>query len=599
MAKRRSAAAGRPDRPAESTPVWDWRSAALVGAALLTPLAAFGATVQNQAVDATVVVFALAAVLGCYLLAEGRASLQPTRLTVAWSVFLGWACVSALASGRVWSAFMGEASALAGLASLIAFTAISWSAGMRSRGVESALIAAAPWFVALQSVWALVQISRGGPGVGSLPNSTYLGEFVVLLLPWVIVRGREYPRLRLIARIVLVLVAVTALGASGSRVAAVLALVWTVWTFSQLTHLPVSLRRWAGPGAVALVLLAGLVFARAEILGSVGVGTLGARPQMWRLAARAVALRPLLGWGPDGFLAGGARAMTPQVAERGLKLVFGYGNTDPHNLVVFIVVSTGIVGMLAFFWAVAELLLRWRRLRLEGKGSGSARWALALCAGVLLTAPATPHILPLLAIATGLSVAPLARRASEERWQRPLAVSVVAVFLITSLTYGANALARMPYEDFGPEVSVAKAASVEKAAARWRFDPYLAYLSSLHLGYAVQADNALASQRPDLRAIERAASLDTHNPFYALELARTLDFYSAPQDRVEEAFEETLARYPGSPLARAEFALFLARRGRTEAAIEHLRLARLLDDGTVEGVGAAIEAAEKELAREP
>lgn len=592
MAKRRRA--GKSAVAPQGQSGLPWLAVALVAASVLPQFVTLTARHQLEAVDVTIAFASLAGLVGAYLLIREGSRLEPTRTTVAWSLFLAWGFISMLASGRGWTAFSGEATALSGWGALALITVTGWSAGRLHPDVNRIVSLVAPWLVAFQCGFAIVQLLLGGFGVGTLPNSTYLGEAVLLLLPWVLVPSDARAGRDLLLRVGIALLAVAALGASGSRVAAVLGLIWAVWCFSRQAAAPLVVRRWAGPIAILLVAGGGLIFARSEVLGSVGVQTLGGRPLMWRVAALALAQRPVLGWGPDGFVAGGASVMTPQLAEKGLNLVFRFGTTDPHNLLVFIAVSFGVVGLGLFLWFVAEVVLRWRALRRFGSLNVPAAWAIALGLGVLLTAPPSPHILPLLGLVAGLSLAPFAERNSQSEIQRYASIGAIVFLGLASSLLGANAFARLPFEYAGPQVAASKAVRSERAAQLWAFDPHMAYLASLQLGFAAQNDSSLAARQPDLLAIRRAAGLDRRNPFYGLEYARTLGFYGADPELVEAAFKETLRRYPAFPSAQAEYGLFLAERGRESDARRHLAIARRVDDGDPE-VAKAIEAAEKAL----
>lgn len=593
MAKRRKQRASAP--VAHERPAFSWPAASLLVAALIGVFATFGTSLQLEAVDITLATAALAALAGVYAVVSSRVVLQPTRLTLSLVAFLVWSFSAMLASGRGWTAFMGEPTALEGWGAMAAMAAIGWGAACVHRPLRRMLATIAPWLVALQCVWALVQVVNGADGTGTLPNSTYLGEFVVLLLPWTLVDADEWSGAQLWTRAFVALFAVAVLGAAGSRVAAVAALVWAVWTFAHLKAAPQPVRRWGGPIAAAAVVIGGLVFARAEVLGSAGVSTLGARPAMWKLALLAIAKKPVLGWGPDGFTAGGSSVLTPEVAGRGLDLVFRFSSTDPHNIVVFIAVSTGVVGLLLFLWYCVEVVRRWLHLRSEGLIASPAAWGSALCIAVLLTAPLSSHVLPLLALAIGVSVAPLAKRATAASWQRPATLGACALLVVSALAMGASALVRLPFENSGPEVSPAKALASEKASALMPFDPHLAYLVSLHTGYAARTDSSIALRRPDLAAIQRAAALDGASAIYELEYARTLEFYGSTPASVDAAFRESLRRYPGFPNARAEYGLFLARQGRDAAARIQLEIAERLDDDDPQ-VQQALEAAQKALA---
>jgi hypothetical protein len=77
--------------------------------------------------------------------------------------------------------------------------------------------------------------------------------------------------------------------------------------------------------------------------------------------------------------------------------------------------------------------------------------------------------------------------------------------------------------------------------------------------------------------IARAVELDRRNPFYALQQARTLWKLGAPAESVDAAFVETLSRYPLYPIARAEYAAFLAQAGRYDEARTQIAVSRLVD----------------------
>jgi hypothetical protein len=150
----------------------------------------------------------------------------------------------------------------------------------------------------------------------------------------------------------------------------------------------------------------------------------------------------------------------------------------------------------------------------------------------------------------------------------------------------------MLLEEHGPEVSPVRASAAQAATDFWRLDPHLAHLASLPWGWAATVDPAVAAARPDLAAVERAFAVDLRDPFVALERARTLRYYGEPPETIQAAFADTLDRWSLFPVARAEFARFLAEQGRYKEAREHIAVAELVEDGDPERLSALESARE-------
>lgn len=567
---------------------------ALVGLCLLALVSQFGSSVQAQAVDAAAVVFAAAALLAAHLVGV-RPLHAPRidRLWLAWGAFLAWATISTVASGRAWASFVGETNYLAGLAALAALTLVALAASDRGAQVRTAVLAVAPWVALAQIGVVVIQLLVGAQPSGSLPNSTYLGELMLLVLPWVIAADAPAALPRA-ARLGIAVAGVACLAAAGSRVAAVVGLAWLVVEFVGRSRLDRKARLAVSGVLVLVVLAAGFAFARAEIVGSAGRDTLGERPAMWSVAARALTASPLTGYGPDGFTSGGSSAVTPQLAEREAVVTFRPGAGDPHNLVAWVALSTGLIGLVLFLWAVVEIVLGWRAEQGTGEEVAPAVWGVSGAALVFLTAPAAIQVLPLFALVLGLSRPRKPKSGGGAQGARVLPAgarfAVAGALAAACLVWGLNAATRFGLEEYGPQVSPAKASSAASATSLWSVDPHLAYLASLHLGYAAAADPSISASRLDLDAVRRASTLDPTNPFYALEYARTLKYYGEAPRVVEAAFLTTFERYPAYPLARAEYAAFLAEQGRLEEAAEQVRIAELVPDTDPARAG-AIEAA--------
>lgn len=578
----------------------------VVGAGVLALVSLFGAVTQAQAMATAAVVTGVAAIVAGVALSggDGRrdgAGEGGRRLTAAWLAFLAWAFVCALLSGRVWPSVAGEPTNGLGLLALVAFTALVAFAMGRTDAVARALATAAPVVVVAQVAATLVQLATAANPRGSLPNSTYLGEAVVLLVPFVLIEGGGALPLRRAERIAIAVAAVVVLAAAGSRVAAAVAFFWLVRELMTRIPLAPRVRVLAVAGLVIAVAAGALVFARAEVLGSAGVETLGERPQMWRAAADAVVQRAAVGFGPDGFIAGGVAVTTVERALSEPVLVFRPGASDPHNLLVWVAVSTGIVGLALFIWALVEVAVRWRASARAAAGDSAgamraAAWGAGGLFAVALTAPLALQVVPLFALVVGVSLGGPRAASAQSRGAAALMRPVgawTAVALAALLV--ANAATRLPLEVHGPEVSGRRARPAQAASDLWRFDPRLAHLASLHWGWVAQVDPAVTAAEPDLVAIERAFALDSRDPFIAFERARTLRFHGATDERIEAAFLDTFARWELYPAARAEYAVFLAQRGRADEAREQLAVAELVSDGDVDRIR-AIDTARELLA---
>jgi O-antigen ligase len=83
------------------------------------------------------------------------------------------------------------------------------------------------------------------------------------------------------------------------------------------------------------------------------------RRVLWRLAVRIFGGNILLGVGPGGFAAASKVSMSPAMlavlsSEAGRRLALNFNS--PHNLVLSLLVETGVIGLLAFGWFIASTL---------------------------------------------------------------------------------------------------------------------------------------------------------------------------------------------------------------------------------------------------
>jgi hypothetical protein len=262
-----------------------------------------------------------------------------------------------------------------------------------------------------------------------------------------------------------------------------------------------------------------------------------------------------------------------------MPLVFMRGATDPHNALLWVVVSMGFVGLALLLWALVETALTWRGAVRRGvPGAAAGVWSVGGAFAVFLTAPASIAVLPLFAFALGATL-PSGGDSTESRGRSYVNWAMLATLGLAGVLLAANALTRLPIEAADAQRSPGLARQAQSSATTWMLDPYLYYLASLHWGWAAQSDPALPPLKLDLAAIERAAKLDRRDPFVALEHARTLRYYQAEPALVDAAFVETLRRWPAYPTARLEYAEYLLAGGRNADARAQLAIAEKLGAG--------------------
>lgn len=513
------------------------------------------------------------------LLAGGDVGLSRSRLTYAWTALMGWALLSAVLSGRPWASLVGETSSMLGLGMLAAMTAVALASERYARQIRR-VIETFGWYVLLaESALVFVQLLSASTPSGTLPNSSYLGEAAVLLLPWTL-GSADTPTWQRWPRIVTVVVTLAALAASGARVATVVGIAWAIWAIARDRSWSVRARTVGLLALIAVVASVGLFFAGNEILGSGNVSALGQRPALARIAVAAIALRPVVGWGPDGYRAGGSAASTVDLAGSGPMTVVGQGAGDPHDVLLWVAVSTGLVGLALFAWFGTETVLRWRMRLREGVDAWPAIWAIAVLAVVLLTEPAFPLVLPLAALVFGSSLWGPAPSGSTDSaassLSRAVGVGVLALLALTSGLLALDGGVRSGLEDVGPASSPQLAAGALGAARTLSVDPHLWLLASRHISLASSGDPTMFPTGTGLVAIERAQALDGLDPDYPLQRALTLQSLQAPSAAVVAAYQQVFDRYPLQPQARAELAIYLARLGQPRDAEAQLKIARIL-----------------------
>ncbi len=553
---------------------------ALVGGALAAFAVALVRWGAQPFVDYPMVAFALTALVAAVTV-RGVDLARVLRWRLAWAVcaFLAWALVSALASGRVFSAIFGSPGNMWGWLTLVGVVAIAFASTSRRSAVRDALVKAAPWVVVIQSVVATWQWTEKVWPAGTFSNPTYMVMALGVLLPFtaVVPEGASAVERRL--REAALVAGLWCVGLSGSRVGFVAVAVWAavaLWTGGVGVDLSESVRRWALGALVVIAVPAGVWTYRS---GGVGIGEFIV-DRAGRLAASWGGMmdRPLTGWGPDGFGVGAA-AHVPESLMRSVSSDFGQFGADPHNLIAWIAVSTGVVGLALFGWMVFEVARNWSKQASAGRLDAPAVWAVGLYGFQAMFAPAAIQTLALALLALGSTLA--IERASAGTGARPkrkgdvsdasqasaisgrVAQVALALCAVLTLSYAIQrATLKKPNELEDP-------LRIQKAAEFWS-DPYLWYHADLVWGWAIQRNPALQAGLPDLVAAQRAADLEPGNPVYLTDLARAKAYWGLPEDEVKAAFEAVYRVFPRSPDAHAAYAEYLIVKGDVEGAWRQL-----------------------------
>lgn len=516
--------------------------------------------------DLAAVGLALAALAaGAVMLLDRRPGPGVTRLSLAAGAFLAVAAIGVASSGHAWDAAFGMPGSFKGLATYGCIALLA-AAAARQRRLAEAIAAVAPWALLMQAGLGVRQMIVGGAVNGSLPNSSYLGELAVLLMPFAYVVAASGPVWRRVVAWVSIASMLVVLAAGGSRIGLLVAGAWLLWAVvrgARSRSMPVWLRIAAVAALLAVALAAGLAFARSEFVGVRLSDVLGGRPVMARLGLRAFAEKPAFGQGPDGYFFAAARNATTDVLETGGRFDVG---ADPHNAAVGALANHGAAGMLALAWLAWEFA---RRARRQGPRSATpaAIEALVAYGAVALATPAALHTLPLFGLVLGLA----AGRAQEPDTIRPVPqmarVTALGLSVLLVLVAGGLWLSRLSVDGYGSWSTGADALRAQRLAEAWHYDPYLWFCASQTWGYAAGTGATVREQT--LATMDRAFELEPDNPTYAYRLARAQRYWLMPAATVEASFRRAVEMYPLSAPANHEFAEFLVQQGRDAEALGH------------------------------
>jgi O-antigen ligase len=426
---------------------------------------------------------------------------RPARL---WLAFLAVVVLAAAFGADGLYAWIGTPErhfgALAWLLCAVAFVA--------GHQVDRAAVQVAAAFAgAVAAVWAVVEMfgwepvklaGTDGHSVGPLGSSAYLGAALVLLGPIVVARWR------IAAPVVLV-----ALAASGARAAFVGAAVALV--------IAAALRRRAGR---ALVVVVPLLVVAAVATGLFTERNGGARGRIdeWRIAVRAIAARPLLGAGPEGY-----RIVFHEHVDDAYDRVHG---RDPlpdrtHDAVLEVAATTGVAGAalyVALLVAVGALVVRALR-----QGSRSD---VAIALGLLAYAVQSLFLFPLAELdpMAWLLAGVLARRMATDDELATVTVPAATPVMAGALATAALGVGALDVAADHDARTTLRALADERlptgtAAARLRPDQVRYHLVAARAGAARQTPSGY---RAALQALDDAAAISPADPVVERERARVL-----------------------------------------------------------------------------
>jgi O-antigen ligase len=379
------------------------------------------------------------------------------------------------------------------------------------------------------------------------------------------------------------LLAATARRVGGAEIAGLVAIasglsvsaVRSAWLGAGVGLLVVLWRSWprwrhvASIFAVVLVVLGGWTIVdrgvtEKEIALSAGPrfaelneGSAAERLPVWRANIRAWTEDPILGSGPatswGGYLAN-ATAAEIRIASR------GYGDT--HNMAVELLVTTGVVGLLA----ALVLLIVLARVMVPVRPERS--WALGAAialAAVHLVQPFNLVLTPLLFLTAGLAVRHPERAVRSSRWfVLPLAVLLLA----SSARFGASM-----FERYGSTY-----ASESALRTSLRLEPHRIG-SSLELARYLAFEHRSGDRRaaPKARSVLRdVVAHHRWHPGIRIEAANIELALDAPH-AASRWIADHLRLYPNDPYALASAASLALRRGDTSEAARFARRALSID----------------------
>lgn len=415
----------------------------------------------------------------------------------------------------------------------------------------------------VQVLMASSQAARGVHPQGTLENSTYMAQVVLMALPLAIALlvGRAGPRF---SRFVPGVLAFTVAGFfvfTESRTAAVIALAYGLWSIMPEAWRAArpALTRWAVLGGIAAVSASGTAAALAVrgVIPVPGV-VFGATPRLWALGARAGFV------GPDGYRFAIARIAGPEfhAVQPGWPGGPAQMAGDSHNLLIGWYSAAWWPGVVLGLVFSAVIVHAWITAG-DSRRSPFAAGAL-LYAATLLTAPAPLQTLPLAILILGASLplmTPAEKDASSPAWSRFMGGSMgavaVAAMMATMLFLGTTG-SRLSVVAEGPSVTEAEAAHASAVAGFWRFDP-LAHAIAARRWAWVAASGVAGARAREVAEWEAVLALEPENPIYRSEYVSASVL--SGREGADGEIAAALDLYPSSPELNGVAAVVAGRKG--------------------------------------
>lgn len=335
--------------------------------------------------------------LGALYLAKAAASRSSAAIVLA--LVLGSVVASGLRAPEPFASLYGNVGSSTSVLMYTLFAAW-WAVGRGSGDDARAMVPVALTIgVVINAAIGVAQVYfdvREGRAQGLMLNPVYYGSVVVGLCGYWTVRSGTALRWGCLA---LVGALSFAAGISGSRVTFVAAL---VVAGVQAVH-----RRTRAASVSAVAVVAGLVAAsvftnavsRQGTINRFGSGSsISARADVWRYGLSALMERPAFGWGLNQFGRAVHGRFSPEFVRRHRYDDLQQTWVDPHNFVVLLLVTLGVVGFL--------LVVLFVVLACRGRRDGALIAAVVAIAITWLLQPASLHSLPIAMLLLGLAVRP-------------------------------------------------------------------------------------------------------------------------------------------------------------------------------------------------
>jgi putative inorganic carbon (HCO3(-)) transporter len=559
-----------------------------------------------------VLLWAIVAVMGAVWLVQRRTRASPAKRWPPWqlAVFLFFVVLilATLLSVNPLQSIQGSYDRMQGTLTLLSYLALFLLVADRLCRQEQVrrLLAAVAWGSAPVVAYGLLQVLgwdplamqvEGSPAISSLGRSNFLGAYLVLALPltlasaWLIQgrSGRVAYGLLLCGQLACLVATMAQAAWLGAMVAGGVLLLAVAWMRGYRRFV------WMGLALGCAALVVGLV---ALALAPGLAGSVGARATIWRATWSIVAARPLLGYGPETFGLVFTRVFPPE-------LVYVQGRAvlvdRAHNLILDTLVSTGIVGLLAFVALVAtSLTVGVRRF-----AQTTERWVRIVLAAALAAAVGhlaeTQFSFPvtttaaLFWLALGMLVAswslpepettPAPVRTRQDSWLRQ---ALAVLLLLTIVPLGFKLLiadvcagnARRVDSDAELDRSIAAA---QQAISLWPNQAaYYQHLSWLHLQRAQRGPSPLNDFQAAEWALDEARQLTPDDyriwaGYGELYLAWGQAGDPVRFDQAEDAYRQATTLFPGSAMLHTGWGLLYLAQDRLPEAAEQFDQAVALD----------------------